>query len=215
MFGRDPELSFDVLVPGADVAAVTMSVLDRPSERAAQIRQAARQAVVESQDDRAMRRALVARPRPWREFQVGDQVAFWRKGRHARWHGRAAVLALCPGSKNVWVAYRHQLLKVSQEQLRMATITERLADDVIHQELRAIGENSAADGQVLPKYLDISKDPLPPSEEFTQTGPEERAERHERFENRSSGHVQQESSAQYHSPENESHSGETSSKLEE
>ena len=26
-----------------------------------------------------MRRALLARPRPWREFQVGDQVAFWRK----------------------------------------------------------------------------------------------------------------------------------------
>ena len=34
VFGRDPELSFDVLVPGADVAAVTMPVLDRPSERA-------------------------------------------------------------------------------------------------------------------------------------------------------------------------------------
>ena len=83
---------------------------------------------------------------------------------HARWHGRAIVLALCPGSKNVWVAYRHQLLKVSQEQLRMATITERVADDVIHQ-LRAVGENSAADGQVLPKYLDISRDPPLPSVE--------------------------------------------------
>ena len=63
---------------------------------------------------------------------------------HARWHGRAVVLALCPGSKNVWVAYRLQLLKVSQEQSRIATITERVADDVNHQELRAIGENSAA-----------------------------------------------------------------------
>ena len=72
----------------------------------------------------------------------------------------------------------------------MATITERVADDVIHQELRDIGENSAAEGQVLPKYLDISKDlPPPPAEEFTQASPEERAERHERFESRSSGHV--------------------------
>ena len=35
------------------------------------------------------------------------------------------ALALCRGSQNVWVAYRHQLLKVSQEQLRMATVTER------------------------------------------------------------------------------------------
>ena len=94
--------------------------------------------------------------------------------------------------------------------------TERVADDVIHQELRAIGENSAADGQVLSKYLDISKDPLPPSaEEFSQTSPEERAERHERFENRSSGHVQQGSSAQSHNPENEPPSCETSSKVQE
>ena len=83
VFGRDPELSFDVLVPGADVAAVTMPVLDRHSERAVQIRQAARKAFVESQYDNAMRRAMVARPRPWRDFKVGDQVVFWRirKGR--------------------------------------------------------------------------------------------------------------------------------------
>ena len=139
VFGRDPELSFDVLVLGADVSAVTMPVLDRPSERAVQIRQAARKAFVESQDDKVMRRALVARPRPWREFKVGDQVAFWRKGKgrgmrsgHARWLGGAILLALCPGSKNVWIAYRHQVLKVSQEQLRMATVTERVADDVIY-----------------------------------------------------------------------------------
>ena len=70
----------------------------------------------------------------------------------------------------------------------MATVAERVADDVIHQELRAIGENSAADGQVLTKYLDISRDPLSPAvDESTQTSPEERAERCDRFENRNSG----------------------------
>ena len=49
VLGPDPELSFDFLVPGADVAAATMPVLDRHSERAVQIRQAARNAFVESQ----------------------------------------------------------------------------------------------------------------------------------------------------------------------
>ena len=101
---------------------------------------------------------------------------------HVSWHGRAIVLAPCPGSNNVWIAYRHQLFKVPQEQLRMATITERVADDVIHQELWTIGKNNEADGQVLPKYLDISRDSPPP-----QMSPEERAERRDRFENRSSG----------------------------
>ena len=146
----------------------------------------------------------------WQDHVPGERVAFWRKGKsrgirsgHARWHGRAIVLALGPGSKNVWIAYRHQLLKVSQEQLRMATVTERVADDTIHQELRAIGENSSADGQVLPKYLDISRDPLPPSvDESTQTSPEERAERRDRFESRSSGSGAQTSPVQPRNTEN-------------
>ena len=90
------------------------------------------------------------------------------------------AIRLRSGSKNVWAACRHQLLKVSQEQLRMATTRERVADDVI-------------------------QDPPPPStEEFTQASPEERAERHERFESRSSGHVQQGSPAQPHNPDSES-----------
>ena len=74
VFGRDPELSFDVLVLGSDVAAVTMPVLDRPSERAVRIRQAARKSSVESQDDKAMRRALVARPRSGERAKVGECV---------------------------------------------------------------------------------------------------------------------------------------------
>ena len=151
VFGRDPELAFEFLVHGADVAAGTFPVPDRSSDRATQIRQAARQAFVECQDDTAMRRALMAKPRPWREFRVDDQVAFWQKGQgrgmksgHPRWYGQAVILALCPGSEYVRVAYR-QLLKVSQEQLRLITISERVADDVIRQEPRIIGvgENSA------------------------------------------------------------------------
>ena len=137
--------------------------------------------------------------------------------RHVTWTCSLAWASSSAGAVS-WVKERvgrHQLLKCHKNSCEWPQ-SQRVADDATHQELRAIGENSAADGQVLPTYLDISKDPLPPSaEEFTQTGPEEETERHERFENRSSGHVQQESSAQSHSPENESHSGETSSKLEE
>ena len=120
VLGRDPELAFDVLVPGADMAAVTILVLDRPSERVTQIHQAARQAFVESQDDKATRRALVARPRPWREFQVGDQVAFWRKrqrSRHETWScslarassgaGIMSWLQECMGGKQTSVTAWH------------------------------------------------------------------------------------------------------------
>ena len=142
-----------------------------------------------------MRRALVAIPRPWRLQSWRSSCVLAKRQRLGECVldtlvGMAEQLCwlLCPGSENVRIAYRHQLLKVSQEQLRMATVTERVADGVIHQELRAVGENSAADGQVLPKHLDISRDPLPPLvDESTQTSPEEKADRRDRFENRSSG----------------------------
>ena len=161
--GRDPELSFDVLLPGADVAAVTMPVLDRPSERAVQIRRAARKAFVESQDDKAKRRALVARPRPLERLQSWRSSCVLARGQRS---GECVLDTLVGMAEQLWwlcvrvqrtcgSRHSHQLLKVSQEQLRMATVTESVADDVIHQELRAIGENSAADGQVLSKYLDI------------------------------------------------------------
>ena len=58
------------------------------------------------------------------------------------------------------------------------------ADDVIHQEPRAIGvgENSVAESQVLSEYLDFTKDPPPPSaEEFTPASLEEREEQQERL----------------------------------
>ena len=94
VFGRDPELSFGVLVPGADVA-VTMPVLDRHSERAVQIRQAARKAFVESQDDKTVRRALVSLERfqSWRSCCVlakGQRSgnAFWT--RSLAWQSKRA-----------------------------------------------------------------------------------------------------------------------------
>ena len=56
-------------------------------------------------------------------------------------------------------------------------MTERVTDDVIHQEIWVIGENSATNGQVLPKYLDISRVPqVLSADESTQTNPEEGAE---------------------------------------
>ena len=45
---------------------------------AQQIRTTARKAVIELQDSRALRKALLARPRVSRDFRPGDLVAYWR-----------------------------------------------------------------------------------------------------------------------------------------
>ena len=210
VFRRDHEPVVDVWVPGPEATAMTLPVLDRSSECVTQIRQPARQALVECQDDKAMRPALVARSSSLREFEIGNQVAFWQKGEgpdkkhgHTDGHKQAAFLTLCPDSENVWEACRHQLFMVSQEPLRRTSITERATGDVFRQELRASGEHSATGRQVRPKYLDISKDSLPPSaEKFVRTSPRERAGRLERFESRSSGHVQQENTVGTHNSDN-------------
>ena len=56
-----------------------MPLYDDTAARAQQIRHAARLAVLGTQDGRAMRLALAARPRLRREFQSGDCVCYWRK----------------------------------------------------------------------------------------------------------------------------------------
>ena len=116
VFGRDPALSFDVVVPGANVAAVTTPVLDRPSERDVVPGESSKLEIKLSSGEKA---------------KVGECVLDTLAGM-AEQLCRLCVLV----RRNVWIAYKHQLLKVSQEQLRMATVTERVADDVHHQELR-------------------------------------------------------------------------------
>ena len=74
---------------------------------------------------------------------------------HSRWHVRAVLLESCQGKKNAWSAHRHKLFRVSPEQLLMATITDRVADDVIQKEFRTF---SATDGQGFPKCLNVSRD---------------------------------------------------------
>ena len=95
---------------------------------------------------------------------------------------------------------RHQLLKVSQEQLRMATVTERVADDVIHQELRTIGENSAAGRNIwTSREIHHRRRLTSPHKRVRR---EERAERRDRFEHRSSGSGAQTSPVQPRNTEN-------------
>ena len=71
-----------------------------PMERAHAVRRAARQAWFDLEDSRALRVWLDSRPRPARDFAMGDLVAYWRKGRgekHSRWHGRGVIVACDKG----------------------------------------------------------------------------------------------------------------------
>ena len=54
---------------------------DAVAEYQNRARSVARQEMLRQLDHRAARIALNSRPRPLREFRVGDEVAIWRRGK--------------------------------------------------------------------------------------------------------------------------------------
>ena len=81
------------------------------------------------------RRALDQRPRPLREFSVGDDVAVWRRGtgkgapgkqRRTQWRGPGIILGAVRG--NYFVAMPGSVIKAAPEQLRHGTAEEHETD---------------------------------------------------------------------------------------
>ena len=103
VFGRNPIIPSDLLDEPRAIVPATVSLHDHAIEQAQQIRTTARKAVLDLQDDRAMRRALMARPRVTRDFKPGDLVAYYRGqkwidgqlNQQGRWYGTAIVFRIC------------------------------------------------------------------------------------------------------------------------
>ena len=175
VFGRDPEIPGDDLLgedpnPIANGAILEDSIADF-SHRA---RLVARQAVLEALDHRAARIALNTRPRPFREFRPGDEVAVWRRGRgikksSARWRGPGIVAGATGG--NLWVSMPGAFIKCSPEQLRLRTTEEREADRFLVRDLRAAAAQLYPEVGVSNKtqkqFMDITQDDLPPGDLLT------------------------------------------------
>ena len=172
VFGRDPVPPGDLLQTNPDVVSATMPLYDDTAARAQQIRHAARLAVLETQDDRAMRLALAARPRLRREFQSGNRVRYWRKQlgsreaqgyrtKHARWHGRAVVVG--KHVSNLWVTHRNTFLRCAPGQLRLATPEETMGDEQVDEVLRRTRDLLSDAGGPQRGFIDLSKEEMPPN----------------------------------------------------
>ena len=131
VFGRNPIIPSDLLDEPRAVVPATVSLHDHAIERAQQIRTTARKAVLDLQDDRAMRRALMARPRVTRDFKPGDLVAYYRGqkwiegqlNQQGRWYGTAIVLGYV--GRNLVIAHRKHIFRCAPEQIRFATSEEK------------------------------------------------------------------------------------------
>ena len=105
--GRDPELPGNLLQDLPNVISSSSILHDDVAAHTARIRSNARLAVMQFNDNLATRRALDQRPRPFREFSVGDEVAVWRRGtgkgapgkqRRAQWRGPGIILGAVRGN---------------------------------------------------------------------------------------------------------------------
>ena len=116
----------DLMNEPAQVIPLTASLPDT----AQAIRTTARKAVMELQD-KALRLALLARPRVATSFQPGDIVAYWRAQKRVngvlhqdgKWYGSAIVLGKV--GRNLVLIHRKQIFRRAPEGARMATQKER------------------------------------------------------------------------------------------
>ena len=78
MFGRNPRIPTNLLDEPLQVTSATASLYEESLARQIAVRQAARKAVIELQDDRALRLGLQARKRSAQAYEPDARVAYWR-----------------------------------------------------------------------------------------------------------------------------------------
>ena len=131
VFGRSPNIPQDLLQDNPNLSASEAIVTDDKWAKSQAIRSAARKAVLECQDDKALRAALRARSRVHREVTSGDWVYYWRSQKWqdgvlikgGRWYGAAMVLGHI--GRNVVVSHRRSIFRVAPGHVRLATSEER------------------------------------------------------------------------------------------
>ena len=112
VFGRNPRIPSDLLNEPLEVVPATASLHDSAAARSQAIRNTARKAVLDLQDSKSLRSALLARPRRVIAFAPGDLVAYWRSQKwvqgelhnQGHWYGTAVVLGYI--GKNILIAHR-------------------------------------------------------------------------------------------------------------
>ncbi|CAK9019993.1 unnamed protein product [Durusdinium trenchii] len=135
-----------------------------------EMRQEARKAFIDADNEDRIRRAVERRTRPERgPFYPGCKVYVWRPGKKKDdgsmpwfWRGPGTVIG-ASGSDKVWVSFGTKVLKCSPEQLRRLRSEDEATIRLIPQEL--IDWSHVTSKRGVATYHDISADGRPPSEE--------------------------------------------------
>ena len=187
VFGKNPEVPTDLLSEPLHVIPATASLTDDAMAKSQAIRAAARIAVIQTQDDKALRLAHSARPRITQEFKPGEPVAYWRMQKYqqgesvpvlgGRWHGVAVIIGRV--GKNYIISHRRQIFRVAPEQLRPATTEERVLVETPQAELLGIKDMIEGGAFRSQQFTDLVPGHYPPMEDHHEYKPPTRQEQQE------------------------------------
>ena len=190
VFGRNPRIPTNLLDEPLQVIPAAASLYEESLARQIAVRQAARKAVIELQDDKALRLGLHARKHTVQAYEPGARVAYWRTQkshegvieRGGRWYGPAIVLGYV--GRNLVVIHKKQVFRCAPEQVRPSTTEEQVLVDTPGLDLIGIKQMLDAGSLASKQYVDLLPEGLPPlpstdehSQPSTAALPEESAGR--------------------------------------
>eukprot|EP00435_Cladocopium_sp_Y103_P056621 s837_g19.t1 len=168
VFGRGVHVPDDLLSEPLSIVPATASLTEESLAKSQAMRTTARIALARLQDDRAMRVALLARPRKQFDFKPGDSVAYWRcqkwiQGKlqqGGRWYGPAIVVGTV--GRNLILIRRKQLLRCAPEQVRPSTSEEKQLAATPQTELLGIKSLIEQGNLQSRNYVDLVPESYPP-----------------------------------------------------
>eukprot|EP00435_Cladocopium_sp_Y103_P063629 s214_g25.t1 len=167
VFGKGVHIPDDLLNEPVSIVPATASLTEEALAKSQAMRTTARVALARLQDDRALRVALLARPRRSFDFKPGESVAYWRcqkwiQGKlqqGGRWYGPAIVIGTV--GRNLILIHRKQLLRCAPEQVRPSTTEEKQLAATPQAELLGIKSLVEQGNLQSRNYIDLLRESRP------------------------------------------------------
>eukprot|EP00971_Amphidinium_carterae_P059502 1176592-Amphidinium_carterae.2 len=162
LFGYAPEVP-EVLTQAARRSPLLWEGPQEAIQRAEHVRECAVQAWVKSESRARLLKASRSQHRvPLPPLQVGQHVRVWRQPPYSKgqWIGPAQVLAVTPSG--AYLSVRGVLWKVSRVNIRSATEEEEMASTMVE---RFVADLKAQTRPGIKRFLDCTRDPVPPIEQ--------------------------------------------------
>ena len=163
VFGRNPQLQLDLTGDGGtyDLAPT----VDEAMERSAEMRRAARQALVDFDAKLRVSRAANARPRqaltgPDHQFTEGEPVQVYRKDKAGHYNLVGPCVVVVQQGSTVWVSRRGELWRCHQGQVFKMTNLDKQGLEMIPKALLRAKERLRFDSEKL-GYVDVRVEGLP------------------------------------------------------